>query len=119
MASFISKNGVWTPANEEAINIKTGEVYKGKDREATKIIEQETGRKDGHIGMNAKEDPENIMRARQLGMSVEEFLNMNIPPTQEQIAAEKEKEEAVVTHRPKPGKKGVKTGHGDWGDPKL
>lgn len=105
MPSYISKNGVWTPAQEKAVNIHTGDVYKGPDREALREIEAAGGR----MGQNANEDPENIMRARQLGITVEEYLNLNAPPTKQQQENEKAKEEMVIDQN-KPPKANAKRG---------
>ena len=116
MASYISKRGICRPAKEKAVNIRTGEVYEGPDREALAFIKQETGSEDGFIGMDSRLDPENIMRARQLGMTIDEFLKLNDPVTPEQARAEAENENVVVTHIPKPSKPGVRTGSGGFGD---
>ena len=116
MPSFVSKNGIWYPAKERAVNQETGDLYEGPDREAVKIIKEETGSEKGTLGIDVTKDPDNIMRARQLGMTVEEFLKLNVPPTEEQKKAEVAKENLVVTHTsPKP-KQGVRSGRGNFGD---
>ena len=103
MPSFKSNGGVWTPANEFAVNIRTGETYKGPDREAAHMI-KEAG---GQIGMLATDDPENIMKARQLNMTVEEYLALGAPPKAIQEKAQKAKDEAIVDHKDTPKKKMV------------
>ena len=116
MASYISRRGICRPAKERAVNIRTGELYEGLDREALAFIKQETGSEDGYLGMDARLDPENIMRARQLGMTIDEFLKLNEPLTPEQQMAEEEMENVVVTHRRGRPKKGVTSGSGGFGD---
>lgn len=92
MPQFISDGGKWRPAQEKAVNIKTGDVYSGPDREASKAIDRAGGR----MGQAANEDPENIVRARQLGMSVEDYLKLGAPPEAVVTAAEKKKKSLVV-----------------------
>ena len=119
MPSYNSNGGAWVPAKERAVNNKTGETYEGPDREAVKEIKEAGGR----MGMKADQDPENIMRARQLGIDVKEYLNLNAPPTEDQEKAQKEK--AAKVNEQKPGQKkkmdlnvsgGVDV-HGGFGDP--
>lgn len=105
MPSFISKGGSWAPAKEKAVNIRTGETYSGPDREAKRMIDEAGGR----MGMLATEDPENIMRARQLNMSVEDYLKLGAPPEAQQKKAEEEKEKVVNEHKAPKRKPGVKT----------
>ena len=105
MPRFNSKGGAWSPAQEKAVNIRTGEIYQGPDREATQMIEDAGGR----MGMESKNDPENIMRARQLNMSVEEYLKLGAPPEEVIAKNEEEKEATVHEHKPMPRKRGVKT----------
>ena len=119
MASWKSNQGIWEPSDERAVNIKTGEVYEGKDRSATEFLKEEGVT---YIGMDVRKDPDNIMRARQLGMTVEDFLALNTPPSPETQANEDAKKVLVVTHiDPKP-KRGVKPQGGgvnmtgDFGD---
>lgn len=114
MGSWVSELGVWKPAKEKAVNRDTGELYEGPDRVATEFLKEEGV---SHLGMDARKDPENIMRARQLGMSVEEFLQMNVPPTPEALANEEKKKNLVVTHYTKKTKKGVNVGRGGFYDP--
>jgi len=119
MPSYISKGGEWVPAKEKAVNIRTGDVYEGPDREASKEIKDAGGR----MGMKSNEDPENIMRARQLGISVDELLSLNAPPKSEVDKANQAKEDMVVTHQLPPKKQQVRTVsggttiRGNFGDP--
>ena len=76
MPNFNSIGGDWKPAQEKSVNHRTGETYSGPDREAKKAIEAAGGR----IGQKSNEEPENIMRARQLNMTVEEYLKLGAPP---------------------------------------
>lgn len=110
MPYFVSNMGVWTPGKERAVNIKTGEVYEGPDREAIKELKA-AGQ--DYLGMNVKEDPENIMRARQLGMTVEDFLKLNIPPSAQAKANEEAKQVHVQDQqKPNPRKPGVQPAGG-------
>lgn len=105
MPSFKSNGGAWSPAQEKSVNIRTGEVYQGPDREAAQMIKDNGGR----MGMESKNDPENIMRARQLNMSVEEYLKLGAPPEEMVAKAEEEKEKAVVEHKAPKRKAAVQT----------
>ena len=123
MASYVSGNvakgiapGVWFPAQERAVNIRTSEVYEGPDREAVKFIKQETGNEHGTIGTPAIELPENIELAQQRNMSVEQFLRMDKPVTEAQRKADHAKATTVVTHTPAPRKQGVRPSDGGFGD---
>jgi hypothetical protein len=98
MPSFVSKLGVWEPAKEKTVIIGedgSPKIYEGPDRAAKEFLEKENVSK---LGMDAKKDPDNIMRARQLGMSVEEFLRLNEPPSAETLKAEEAKKTMVVDH---------------------
>ena len=116
MPSFISENGVWRPAQEKTVVTKedgTPEIYEGPDRAAIAVLKNEGLET---LGMDVRKDPENIMRARQLGMSVEEFLKLNEPPTPELIKAEEEKKKVVVDHSEPKKKRGVQHTSGGFGD---
>lgn len=117
MPSYDSTNppGVWRPAKEKTVI--TGAdgspaIYEGPDRAATAYLE---GKKVTTLGMDVTKDPENIMRARQLGMTVEDFLKLNEPPTPETIKAESGKKNKVVDHSAPKRKPGVQS-DGGFGD---
>ena len=113
MPSFNSDRGVWTPANERTIT-KNGEVYEGPDRAATEMLKDNGD----DMGIDAKRDPENIMRAQQMHMTVDEFLKLHDPiVVEKQAENEKKKKEAVVTHKSPEKKRGVDTGNGSFGEP--
>lgn len=95
MPSFISNGGEWKAVKEKAVNIHTGEIYEGPDREAEAMIKEAGGR----MGMKATEDPENIMRARQLNMSVEDYLKLGAPPEEIVKKAEEKKKNMVQDHK--------------------
>ena len=125
MPSFISKDGVWTPASEKAVNVRTAEVYEGPDREALKFIATENGisvedakKSNAHIGMLASEDPEMFEVAKKHGFtSVDDYLKAK-KPTPQQVAIQKEAQSKVVTHQPPAPKPGVDTGtKGGFYDP--
>ena len=104
MPSWDSTRGIWSPKRERAIDINTGEIYDGPDREAQKVL-NERGVKT--LGMDVTKDVENIKRARDLGQSVEEFLELNDEPSEETKAAEEAKKTAIETHRLPQKKEGV------------
>ena len=73
MPSYNSKDGIWKPKKEKvAITNKNGEpaVYEGPDRAAVEYLKEQGVT---HLGQHFSKDPEVIMRARQLNMSVDEF----------------------------------------------
>lgn len=111
MPSWISRMGIWKPAKEKVYisadpekGIEEGYIYNGPDRAATAVLAEA---KVDHLGIDCRYDPEVIMRARNLNMTVEEFLKLNEPPTPETVAAAKAAETAVQEHKPEKGKKGV------------
>ena len=99
MPSFISVNGEWKAAKEKAVNIKTGEIYEGPDREATDIIKTETGGLGESIGMKSEEDPQIMEVARQHGLTVEQWMSRN-KPSDAQLKAQAAAQTKVVTHQP-------------------
>lgn len=117
MPTFISDQGIWRAAPERAVNIKTNEIYEGPDREATKIIEQETGSKEGTLGVDPRELPENIELAHQRNVSMDKLLKLDTPMTPEALRNEEAKKKMVVTHSQPSRKRGIDTGtRGAFGD---
>ena len=132
MPTFKSDKGIWTPAKErsilpadEAKGRPEAQIYEGEDRAARAVLNEE---KVTHLGMPVEQDPEVIMRARQLNMTVPEFLKLHEPPTPQAAAVEEEKKTFVQTHpepKPKPGVKPQggrsparpESEGGDFGDP--
>jgi len=111
MPSFISKMGRWFPSKEKQYipadpgkNIEEGYIYEGPDRAARAVLAEEGVE---FLGTDARLDPEIIMRARQLGMTVDEFLKMHEPPSQATAEVERLKETQVETHKDIKPKKGV------------
>jgi hypothetical protein len=98
MPSFISREGVWEPAKERAVNPNAPagqEIYEGPDREAVKML-NESG---GSMGQHYSLDPEMIMRARQLGFKdVDEYLKMYNYNKEKAIAAYEKAKASIVTH---------------------
>ena len=118
MPSYDSTNppGVWKPSKEKTVVIDkdgTPSIYEGPDRAASEHLEKEGV---STLGMDVTKDPENIMRARQLGLSVEDFLKLNEPPTPETLKAEEEKKDRIVDHAAPKKKRGVKSTDGGFGD---
>lgn len=117
MPSFVSIDGVWTAAKEKAVDIRTGEIYEGPDREAIKFIAQEKGitveeavKENASIGMPSSEDPEMFEVAKKHGFnSVEDYLKAK-KPTIAQEAIIKKARSKVVTHQPDKPKPGVDQG---------
>ena len=115
MPSYVSNKGVWTPAKEETyVDYSTSKLkankgkksysYSGPDRAAVEQL-KEAGQES--FGQSAERDADNIMRARQLGMTVEEFLKLNEPPTKKQLEAEEAKRNLVIDHAAPTPKKGA------------
>ena len=115
MPSYISNKGVWTPAKEETYvdytnsKLKTNKgkkshAYSGPDRAALEQL-KEAGQ--DSFGESAERNSDNIMRARQMGMTIQEFLKLNEPPTQKQVEAEEAKKNLVVDHAAPTPIKGV------------
>ena len=98
MPSFISKGGIWEPAQERAVVGEKGkeEIYVGPDRAAMEVLKAEGVT---HLGQDFHNDPEMIMRARQLGYkTVDEYLTMyNYSKAEADKAYEKAKAQ-VITH---------------------
>lgn len=117
MPSFISIEGKCYAAKEKAVDIRTGEIYNGPDREAIKFIAQENGisieeaiKTNAFIGMDASEDPEMFEVAKKHGFnSVEDYLKAKQPSAKVQEEIKKNRSK-VVTHQPEPKKPGVDTG---------
>lgn len=117
MPSYDSTVGIWKPAKEKVVvQNEDGQpqIYEGPDRAALEFLKQE-GQE--FIGIDARKDPENIMRARQLNMSVEDFLGMNTPPTAETLRNEEAKKTNVVTHASPNRKRATQITRGGFYDP--
>ena len=115
MPEYKSFKGIWTPKKEETYvdyalskdkrnKGRKSEFYSGPDRAAQQQLD-EAGQE--FFGGDITRDPENIMRARQMNMSIEEFLKLNEPPTEKQAKAEEDKKTAVVDHALPTPKRGV------------
>lgn len=111
MPTWVSNAGIWTPAKEKSIlpaDAEKGrmeaEIYEGPDRQAQLQLAEE---KVDHLGMPAREDPEIIFRARQLGMTVDEFLHTHETPSVETVKVETAKKTYVQKHSPQAPKPGV------------
>jgi len=95
MPSFVSVKGQWEPKQEKWVNPKTAEIYEGPDRSAVQAIEENGG----SIGTDVKKLSENIILARQMGMTVDQYLQLSDPEAIE--ADEKriiEAKKEVVNH---------------------
>jgi hypothetical protein len=111
MPSWVSDKGIWKPAKEKAYvppdagkGREEGYIYEGPDRQSQAYLNSE---KVDHLGMDCRTDPEVIYRARQSGMTVEEWLKLNEPPAPETVKAEEAKKKYVQTHKPEKAKPGV------------
>lgn len=119
MPTFISRDGVWEPAKEKVIvNKKVGkdqiepEIYEGPDRAATDELKTHGVKT---FGMHYKQDNQLLMRAKQLGMTLDEYIKAN-EPTEAEVQKDKEtKDKIVVTHQPQKKKPGLKTASGGKG----
>lgn len=78
MGTWISKDGVMTPAQEEvALVDKDGKpyIYKGPDRSATEYLKEQGAT---HLGVHFSKDPEFINRVRQVhSMTMKEYMEAN------------------------------------------
>ena len=115
MPSYISNKGVWTPAKEETYvdygssKLKQNKgrksfAYSGPDRAAVEQL-KEAGQES--FGESAERDSDNIMRARQMNMTIEEFLKLNEPPTKTQLEVEEPKKNLIIDHAAPALKRGV------------
>lgn len=77
MPSFISKGGVWEPAQERVVDPnapKGKEIYEGPDRAALDMLKAEGVTQ---LGTSFRLDPELQTRARQMGFKdVDEYLKV-------------------------------------------
>jgi hypothetical protein len=105
MPNWNSINGIWEPAKERVFDQRKDELYEGKDRAAKEVLKEQGL---DTLGMDVTKDPENVMRARQMGMTTEEFLRMNDVPKEVKEEEVKKKRSRVVNHKRGPRKKGVK-----------
>ena len=100
MGTWISKDGIQTPSKEKVAltDPKTGEpfIYEGPDRSATEYLKEQGV---PFIGQHFSKDPEIIMRARQLNMSVEEFCQTAYYTEEMRKKDQAEKEKVVNTHQ--------------------
>ena len=109
MPSWISKGGIWEPAIERAVIGKRGEehIYEGPDRAA---MEELKNAGVTSFGQHYSQDPEMIMRARQLNYKdVEEYLSMYNYNKADADKAYEVAKATLVTHADPPKKVSVKT----------
>ena len=111
MPSYKSDKGIWTPAPERAYvppdpgkGREEGYIYEGPDRQAQASLNEQGV---DHLGMPVEQDPDVIMRARQLNMTVPEFLKLHEPPTPQAAKVEAQKKTFVQVHKPDAPKPGV------------
>lgn len=102
--SWISRGGIWGPAKERAYDGKKDEIYEGPDRAASEVLQEQNLE---HLGMEVHNDPQVIELARQRGLTVEQYLEIN-KPLENQVKAQQEAQEKVVDHKELPKKMGVK-----------
>ena len=115
MPSYKSDKGIWTPAKEDVyVNYADSKFkgnkgrkshhYNGPDRAA---MEQLKEANIDYMGEDVTRNTDNIMRAQQMGLKVEEYLKLNEPLTPAQLKAEQDKKDLVVDHSDPIPKKGV------------
>lgn len=108
MPSYISKDGIWEPRNEKvALVDKNGEpyIYEGKDRAALEYMAEQGV---DSLGIDFRKDPEVIMHARQLNMTVEEFCQTATFTDKMRNEAYLRAKGEVNLHRPLPRKPATK-----------
>jgi hypothetical protein len=103
MPSFVSKNGIWEPAQEKAYDPKSGEIYVGPDRAAT-IVEKENG---GPLGQDGLIDPQNLQAARNMGFATVDEMFKAMTPTPKQVEDIAKAQVKVVDHKDQEPKQGV------------
>lgn len=119
MPTFISEMGIWKPAKERNVS-PDGEIYNGPDRAAKELLTEQGV---SSLGQDVRKDPENLIRARQLNMSIDEFLGLNDAPTEETLKQAEKTKNFVQTHKASKKKRGVTpqgggvTQSGGFGDP--
>lgn len=107
MPSFNSKDGVWFPSHEEVVltNMPPDKaIYKGPDRAALELLKElgvET------LGVEFRRDPEIITRARQMGMTVDEWAKIHENPDKKREEDFKIKAAKPVTHTSPPRKEAL------------
>lgn len=114
MPSFTSIDGKCYAAKEKAVDIRTGEIYEGPDREAIAFIAKENGisieeaiKTNAFIGMAASEDPEMVEVAKKHNFNtVEEYLKARKPSATDQKKIDLARNK-VVTHQPDKPKQGI------------
>lgn len=98
MGSWNSKDGIFVPARERVAYFdKDGmpQIYDGPDRSATQYL-KETG--EVQLGTHFLEHPENIERAHEKKMTVEQFTKTDVNTKEKREKAFKEAEAKVNTH---------------------
>ena len=131
MPSFISKGGMWYPAQEKTVvnpaesksNPQPGIdpfIHNGPDREAVAFIAKENGitpeeaiESNATVGMLAADDPQILEVARQHGMTVEQWMEKH-KPTPKQVQLKEEADKKVVTHNQKKTKQDAQGGKGGF-----
>jgi hypothetical protein len=108
MPTWISKMGVWEPANEYVVDPskpKGKEIYEGPDRAALEQLKEE-GRES--LGSNIPHT-DMLVLARQLGFdTVDEYLDKMVPGAKQRSAEAYNKAKGIVeTHADPMKKKGV------------
>jgi len=100
MPSWVSKNGVWEPAQERVVDPnqpKGKEVYEGPDRAALDQLKSEGVE---HLGTDFMLDPELQTRARQMGYkTVQEYLKVYGWDKEKAEAAYLKAKGVVVDHK--------------------
>jgi len=100
MPSFISRGGVWEPAQERVVDPnapKGKEIYEGMDRAALEMLKTEGVT---HLGAHFRMDPELQTRARQMGFKdVDEYLKVYGWDLKKAEEAYLKAKEVVVDHK--------------------
>jgi hypothetical protein len=111
MPSYVSKDGIWYPAKEHAVlphlSGTDKEVYDGPDRAAEFELAQAFGvdtdgkPKEVTFGVNFRDDPDLIDRARQLGYKdvMEYAVSRGYDPVKSEKLF-KEKAAEIIKHKP-------------------
>ena len=112
MGTWNSRDGIWEPAKEKVpvVNKKgEPEIYEGPDRSAKEYLKEQGVET---LGQHFTKDPEIIMRARQLNMTVEEFCQTAYYTEEMRKKDQDAKASIVNLHKDPPRKSGGKFASG-------
>jgi hypothetical protein len=103
MPSFISKDGIQTPATERVVLYDRDgnpHIYEGPDRAAVEYMKEAgLNPETDHLGMHFTEDSQIIERAHDKNMTIEQFTKQAIYTKEKREKAFQEAKKTVVNHK--------------------